>query len=547
MKMNSPDQDSGQPVSPNLSDEAVREQLERILRSKVFATSRRLSDFLRFVTERTLAGESKTIKQYTIGVEVYERKPSFDPKSDPLVRIEAGRLRRAINKYYKSSGHSDPIFFQIPPGTYVPRFVPKGTAARTRSRAESADTTVSEALHPPVITVFPLENLGDEQDAYLVNGIGEELTAELSRCEGLRVVAYCSSARSATLSEDSRASASSLGADYALMGTLRKSSDRIRINIHLMDVRSGEQLWTERFSEDLVPARLFDIEDSIVHQVLGRIADTYGVISRTMSRRAMDRRISDPSAYEAVLRTYHYQLTLSLDDFRESLLALEHASEVEPNSALVCALLSQNYLDAHTFDYQVIPAALEKGIRLAGRAVSLDRNCQFAQHAKAFASLVERDRRAVISAAERMVAINPNAAFMAGSAGFWLCLAGDYERGMDLFQRSIELNPMFPSWLHAAPYFYNLHEGNLERALHHANEFGLPDFFWGPLMRAAVLGLLGRSEEASIAYQRILELKPSFPEKPTYYVRFYLLDDLLMEKMLTGLRKAGLAERTRNY
>ena len=81
------------------SEEEVREQLVRLLDSPEFVTSRRICDFLRFVTERALAGESKSIKQYTIGVEVYRRGPSFDPKSDPLVRIEAGRLRRALDRF----------------------------------------------------------------------------------------------------------------------------------------------------------------------------------------------------------------------------------------------------------------------------------------------------------------------------------------------------------------------------------------------------------------------------------------------------------------
>jgi hypothetical protein len=127
---------------------------------------------------------------------------------------------------------------------------------------------------------------------------------------------------------------------------------------------------------------------------------------------------------------------------------------------------------------------------------------------------------------------------MVGSAGFWLCLAGEYERGMELFQRSTTLNPLFPSWLHAAPYFYNMHHGRFEAALHHANEFGLPDFFWGPLMRAAVLGLLGRAGDARAAYERLLELKPDFSGKSSDYVRFFVLDDRLADEMLEGLDAA---------
>jgi adenylate cyclase len=529
------------------SEDEVREQLARLLDSPEFATSRRICDFLRFVTERALTGEGKSIKQYTIGVEVYGRGPSFDPKSDPLVRIEAGRLRRALDKYYGGDGRRDPILVQVPRGTYVPRFIRNPAQGDgTEPRPEAAEAASFDTLQPPVIVVLPMENLGEERHAYLVSGIGEELTAELSRCSSIRVVAFCSSARSATISGDARERASSLGADYALTGTLRKSGERLRINVHLLDVENGEQIWAERFDEDLVPSRLFEIEDRIVRKVLGQVSDTYGVISRTMSLRAEGRRVSEPSAYEAILRCLHYQLTMAPEAFRDALLALEHASKVEPNSAVVWAMLSQSYLDAEVFGYQDIPRALETGIRFAGRAVSLDPSCQFAQHAKAYASLMERDRSAMAAAAERIVAINPNAAYMLGSAGFWLCLAGDYDRGMKFFQRSSELNPLFPSWLNAAPYFYNMHHRNFEVALHHANEFGLPDFFWGPLIRAAVLGLVGRTEEARTSYERILELKPDFSEKVRDYVRFFVLDDRLEDEMLEGLDKAvsgGIVEQ----
>ncbi|MDX2345100.1 MAG: hypothetical protein QNL12_15970, partial [Acidimicrobiia bacterium] len=370
-----------------------------------------MSDFLRFVTERALVGEGKSIKQYLIGVEVYGRGPSFDPKSDPLVRIEAGRLRRALGKYYEGNGRRDPVLVQIPRGTYVPRFIRSAAQGEgTEPRPEPAGTAPPEALQPPVIAVLPMENLGEEKHGYLINGIGEELTAELSRCSGIRVVAFCSAARSATISEDTRERASSLGADYALTGTLRKSGERLRINVHLLDVGTGEQLWSERFEEDLLPSRLFDIEDRIVLIVLGRVADAYGVIPRTMGLRAEGRRVSEPSAYEAILRCFHYQLTMAPEAFRDSLRALEHASKVEPSSAIVWAMLSQSYLDAEVFGYQEIPRALEIGIRFAGRAVSLDPGCQFAQHAKAYASLMEHDRPAMAAAAARMVAINPNAA-----------------------------------------------------------------------------------------------------------------------------------------
>ena len=519
----------------------VLKELELILGSSVFTASKRLSDFLRFVTEKTLASESRSIKQYTIGVEVYGRKPTFDPKTDPLVRIEAGRLRRALNRYYEETGKRDPVLIQIPRGTYVPRFrwatVPNIDVQECSDRAKPAP---KEAIQPPVVAVFPMENRGEEQHAYLVDGLAEELTFALSRYSCLRVLAYCTTSRFKDKQRDICDIASSLGANFALTGTLRKSGELIRINVNLLNVKNREQLWSKRFQEQLIPTHLFDFEDKIVHQVLGQVADNFGVIQRSLSHKAECRRISEPSAYEAVLRNLHFQLTLTPKTFHESFLALKHASKLEPNSAIIWAMLSLNYLDAAVFGYEEIPNALESGINCASRAVSLDPGCQYAQHAKAFASLIERNRPALVTAAERMVAINPNAAFMVGAAGFWLCIAGEYERGMDLFRKGIELNPLFPTWLHAGPYFYHMHKDEYIQALHHANEFGMPDFFWAPLMKASVLGLLGRTTDAKKPYNKLVELQPDFPTKAADYIGFFVLDGQLREKMLAGLKESGL-------
>jgi len=523
------------------SEQQVTDQLERILGSSAFLGSSRLSEFLRFVTEQTITGNSRLLKQYTIGVEVYLRETSFDPKSDPIVRIEAGRLRRTLKKYYANGGESDSILIQIPRGTYVPQFNWRSeTNKNTKVSVVVAESVPVQVLKPPIIAVFPMENQGSEAHAYFVDGLGAQLTAVLSQFSDLRVIAYCSTASFKDKSKDVPSFASMLGADFALTGSLRTSDKRIRINVNLIDVSSGEQIWSNYFDEDLVPENMLNIEDKIVRNIVGEVADRYGIIPRTMCRQAEHRKVSDPSVYEAILRCFHYEVTLTFEAFRDSRLALEHASEVEPNYAMVWAMLSMLYLDSHVFEYENIPGALPSGIQFALRAVTLDPGCQFSQHARAYASLIEQDRRTMICAAEKMVAINPNAASMLGAAGFWLCIAGEYKRGIDLFHTGIELNPLHPSWLHAAPYFYHMHKGDLAKSLHHANEFGLPDFFWGPLIRAAVLGLLGCITDAETAYAKLLELKPDFAEKAHDYVSFFVLDESLLEKMLVGLRNAGL-------
>lgn len=101
----------------------VREQLARILASENFRNAQRSSALLRYLVEQTLAGRSDSIKEYTLGVDVLGRNESFDPRMDPIARVEASRLRNRLEAYYGSEGATDPILVSLPRGGYVPRFL----------------------------------------------------------------------------------------------------------------------------------------------------------------------------------------------------------------------------------------------------------------------------------------------------------------------------------------------------------------------------------------------------------------------------------------
>ena len=116
--------------------EQVRAQLDRILASSNFTEAERARKFLRFVVESALAGRTQETKESVIAVEVFGRPPSFDPRIDPIVRVEAGRLRSRLMSYYQSGGGNDPILIDLPKGGYVPQFVertPNGRPAASPS------------------------------------------------------------------------------------------------------------------------------------------------------------------------------------------------------------------------------------------------------------------------------------------------------------------------------------------------------------------------------------------------------------------------------
>jgi hypothetical protein len=127
-----------QPV--RVSEEAVREELSRVLACHEFRSSKRSQDFLRYVVEHTLAGHADMLKERTIGIEVFGRSTSYEPSDDATVRVKAGDVRKRLGLYYAEHGAQNPLRIELPAGTYVPEF--------RASDAPEAATPVSLATGP---------------------------------------------------------------------------------------------------------------------------------------------------------------------------------------------------------------------------------------------------------------------------------------------------------------------------------------------------------------------------------------------------------------
>src|SRR5205807_2900 len=154
------------PILNQPDADAVHAQVERMTASAVFRNSPQLASFLVFIVEAALRGKAERLKGYTIGVEVLRRDINFDPQIDPIVRVEATRLRRAIERYYAGPGASDDIVIDLPRGGYVPRIrwreaIRAGRlagAAPAAQPVEPARSAVGNGL--PTLRVAPFVVIG---------------------------------------------------------------------------------------------------------------------------------------------------------------------------------------------------------------------------------------------------------------------------------------------------------------------------------------------------------------------------------------------------
>jgi len=150
---------SHEPVSPGaIAPEAVRAQLDRILTAAAFANAGRISRLLRYVVERTLAGEGDQLKEYVVGLEVFDRGDAYDPRLDSIVRVEARRLRAKLDEYHQGSGKADPIVITIPRGSYVATFAVRRDGQASAGEPGSLATPIE--LAGPVASVAPTAPMG---------------------------------------------------------------------------------------------------------------------------------------------------------------------------------------------------------------------------------------------------------------------------------------------------------------------------------------------------------------------------------------------------
>jgi adenylate cyclase len=236
--------------TPSPTPELILDALARTLATSRFATSESLRSLLRYAVTKTLAGLGPELKEYSIAVEALGRPPSFDPREDNIVRVQARKLRQRLADYYDSEGRHERCRIVFQPGSYAPSFhFVDRSAVPTRT-----------------IAVLPFMNLtADDEAGYFCDGLAEELIDLLSRTIRLRVVARTSSFQFKGVPLDAREIGKRLGADLLIEGAVRGGRPRYVTTVRLLSTSDGCQIWGERYDRTLtdIVALETEIADSV--------------------------------------------------------------------------------------------------------------------------------------------------------------------------------------------------------------------------------------------------------------------------------------------
>jgi len=517
-----------------LGVEKIERQLLRILDSPEFNAAKQQRKFFEFVVNETLAGRSQEIKGYTIATCVFGRNEDFDQNSDPIVSVQANRLRRALERYYLVAGKEDPILIDIPKGTFVPTFCEKVST--------TADATASNRKIPmesfkgswPIVLIRPFQNLtGDPAMNYWSIGLATELATEITRYQEIRVLIQGPEGLGRRVSDTV--------ARFVVDGNVQKDMSGIKITVYLVDVSTNIKIWGESHKSDLEASQLISFQEEVAKAIAGKISCEDGIISKTLSIESRNKLPSDLKTYEALLRYYEYDQTLTPESFLLAMEALTFAANNEPECGQVLSMLGRLHANIYSLELPGYENTnLEKANAFAEKGVLLNPENQRARGILGFVRMIENEIPGALVETEQALKLNPNSLFILDGIGYLMTLLGEWERGPALIRKAMRLNPYYKPIVHYALWLNYLRQEEYERALLETQRLRRPSIFWDPLAKASTLGLLGRYEEGKHFVKSLLKFKPDFPSRGRILIGHYIKFEELVERVINGLQKVGL-------
>ena len=456
---------AAKPAPQHDAEQTARQQLERVLASVTFRQVDRLKRFLSFIVAEALAGRGDQLKEYVIGVQVFDKDSSFDPRADPIVRVQARRLRARLERYYHEEGSTDAVVIELPKGGYAPVF-------KSRDGAGASRRSIGPTLAGQnTIAVLPLADHSAGGDlGYFCEGLRQELIHGLATLEALRVRAV----------QPAPSLSSGYAGDYAgqvamtLTGGVRKSGDRLRVTVHLVDTASASYLWSE--SQDVALADVLAAQESIAAAVVKKLEPR---LADGGHRRGARRPAENLAARNLYLQgRYHLNqrtdegLHKGLDFFEKAIVedaqfALAHSGLADAHSLLAHYGVRQPALAWAAAASSAAAAVLLDGECAEGRtslahvkatqdwdwhgaerefqlAIGLDPRYATAHHWYAMSCLVPMGRLDEALDEMRVAqSLDPVSSIVARDLAIILAYRRDYEAALEQCDHTIELNPHF--------------------------------------------------------------------------------------------------------
>jgi TolB-like protein len=569
----------------NLDPAQVRAALDTMLASETFRASPQLAAFLRFVVEASLRGEADRLKGYTIGVEAFGRADDFDPQIDPIVRVEATRLRRTLERYYAGPGAADPIVFELTRGSYAPIIrrregdaparagadlfnrLPKtwrwaaalaaiAVAALVAFAALTSRTpgaqTFDGPLQPgngmptlaiPRITILGVAETPGAQRSQprFANPLTEKLRAAIARFETLNVVG--------DRAEDSAPPAGAPGTpeqiDYRLLGSGEFQQDGTIVGrFRLLDVATGAEVWSRSFGPLGPTVNYGPIEDMVVRQLAIALARPFGVIRTVERAKHLAGSARDP----------RYRCLVEASESFRSFDPVQHARARDCLAALTARdptfAVGLSYLASVTVrEYQYGLGAtstepsllLDRALRAALKGIELSPESARAYQMLFTVLFARHDITAAFAAGDKAMALNPYDITILSDYGGRLIMNGEVDRGLEVLAGAAEDGAVRPSWYNFYLFLGSYLKNDMASAARHANVITADGYPLGLLAHALAAAAEDNRELARTRYGQLVALGPNWRDRPREELGRLFPSGAVVDRIARDLANNGLA------
>jgi Tfp pilus assembly protein PilF len=565
----------GEPEEPPVSAEEASRELERVLTDPKFRSSERNKRFLRYVTEKLLEGEGDKIKAYSVAVDVFGRPEDFDPLIDPIVRIEAMRLRASLAHYYEVHGQGNLLRIDLPKGGYVPvisrRSPPEGVTQATVDApavADGPDTKSGNGQSPQgsklfwglstglvvsglALAGFALSqfmtsgngaisekprtflnvSVAGDQSAQSARDFKEALLVAVSQFQTVRIV---NKPEDQVLAGNAQMVPSPPGAfepAYQIDVDYRPHLPQPSLWWQVIDRDHGEVLISR---VEPVPEEAED-QELMVARLANRLAGLRGTISNTELRRDY---AAPTLGYGCVLRAYRALHASDPAMLQTARSCLEKTIKARPGDAAAHAALSRvlPVLDPLQPSQEVARRALS----LANTATVLAPGAAAGVRAQMEALFHLGHTDAAIRAGRRAIVLNPSDHETIAAFAGVLAATGQWDEAMSMVEKALDLAGAASPEVHAALAMDAYRRGAYGEALAHLEQ-GRPAFCCeAGILRLATLGQLGMFSAAGTTAALLQGSGLGSQTKVRSYMTGRHFDPAFVSLLQDGVSKAGL-------
>jgi hypothetical protein len=563
--------------------------LERLIASDVLRGSPQLVAFLRFIVEVTLRGEQDAIKGYTIGVEAFGRGTDFDPQLDPIVRVEATRLRRTLERYYAGPGARDPVRIELQPGSYIPRFRQAADENRGRSAAgwwggldktsrrriaivaicclgvfaaslaafwlrqrdlqpaiasttaarDSAGRPIAGPFLPgnglPTVVVGPFDHEGPAHQG--TPAFAERLADAFARFDTVNVTI------GKAPTTDKAAEPGERSAEYRLSGTLKfEKYEGLSARLALTDMTDGTIAWSGNLVRDGAPGAA--AEETIAGELATTLLQPFGVIRARERVKQLATGRGDPR-YRCITEASESLRSFVPAQHENARLCLEQLTAFDPSFASGFRYLAAIYMREYLFGAGTAPedpAIRDRALISARRAVEMQPESSRAYHTLAGVLLARGEIAQGFAAGEKAIALNKYDLLALGDHGGRRISVGDIETGLNLLRQAAGQAAVRPGVHHFYLFVANHINGNAAEAAYQAKQITNDEYPLGHLAQALTAAAAGDRETSRRAMERLVSLRPAWRDRTRQELERFFYSKPLVDRLERDLIAAGVKD-----